>query len=72
MMLISAGLGFRSLAGVYSILSGQLERLYPHIATVDPEFMAAVTMETPLEILMGAFLIFWPFYLGWLEEKWKR
>ncbi len=71
-MLVSAGLGMRLLAGAYAVLSGAIQNIYPEVAAADPSFITAAKMEMPLDILAGLFLILWPFYLGWLEEKWKR
>ena len=72
LMLASAGLGFRLLAGAFNVLSGAVETFYPGVAAADPSFIISAKMEMPLDILAGLFLILWPFYLGWLEEKWRR
>ena len=72
LMLVSAGLGLRLLTGAFEVLSGAVEDLYPEVAAADPRYIMLAKMEMPLDILAGLFLILWPFYLGWLEERWNR
>ena len=71
-MLVSVGLGVRLLVAASMVLSGAVEKLYPELAAVDSSFIRAAKMEMPLDILTGFSMIFWPFYLGWLEDKWKK
>ena len=68
-LLSSVGLGLRLLAGAYSVLSGEVQSLYPEIVAADPSFIISAKMEMPLDILSGIFLIFWPFYHEWRRRK---
>lgn len=68
-LLLSVGLGLRLLAGAYSVLSGEVQSLYPEVAAADPSFIISAKMEMPLDILSGLFLILWPFYHEWQKRK---
>lgn len=67
--LFSVGLGIRLLAGAYSLLSGEVQRLYPEVAAADPSFIISAKMEMPMDILSGLFLILWPFYYEWRKNR---
>lgn len=74
-MLASAALAARSFWFAYlnTFRIGQvLSEVVADPTAVRPEAATLIALSAPLDFLTGVALIFWPFFLGWLEEKWRR
>lgn len=66
--LASFGLGLLMLFGASKMFSGQFQGA----VAANQNLVALIRSEAYMPFLVGILLIFWPLYLAWLEQKWKK